>query len=119
MTPQRAESPIPSLIRRLNDLTASTATLHWSPSMKVMRAITIAGILFVCASAAEAELVNGIEAIVDDSVITFYEVSTLNQQTYETAARQNGGETASLEKKLDAIEKENLDIPPGPRIDSP
>ncbi|MGH7969399.1 MAG: peptidylprolyl isomerase [Limisphaerales bacterium] len=63
---------------------------------------------FVCEP--RAELVNGIEAIVDDSVITYYQVSTRNEQTYETLARDYRNQPATLEKKLDEMHNENLEF---------
>ena len=78
--------------------------------MRVLCTLCVAGVFFFCAGRADAELVNGIEAIVDDSVITYYEVSSLNEQTYDTLARQHLNRTADLEKKLDKIYSENLEF---------
>ncbi len=53
---------------------------------------------------------NGIEAIVDDSVITYYEVSSRNEQTYDTLARQYHNDPSTLERKLDEMRNENLEF---------
>jgi len=78
--------------------------------MKVLCRIAIAGTFFCCLASLNAELVNGIEAIVDDSVITFYEVSARNEQTYDTLVRQYRNQPATLEKKLDEMRIENLEF---------
>jgi len=78
--------------------------------MNVLSRSILAGAFLSQISTIEAELVNGIEAIVDDSVITYYEVSSRNEQTYDTLARQYRSQPATLEKKLDEMHNENLDF---------
>jgi peptidyl-prolyl cis-trans isomerase SurA len=67
-----------------------------------------AGALFAFARPVSAELANGIEAVVDDSVITYHEVSVLNEQTYAALARKYQSEPSTLEKKLHEMETDNL-----------
>jgi peptidyl-prolyl cis-trans isomerase SurA len=78
--------------------------------MNVLCRICAAGVVCCCVARVEAELVNGIEAVVDDSVITYYEVSSLSEQTYETLARQHRNQPSALEKKLDEMHNENLEF---------
>jgi parvulin-like peptidyl-prolyl isomerase len=56
-----------------------------------------------------AETINGIQAVVHDSVITRDEVAFLNQQTYEALRRQYAGQPDVFEKKMAEMERENLD----------
>jgi peptidyl-prolyl cis-trans isomerase SurA len=58
---------------------------------------------------ARADLVNAIEAIVDDSVITYLEVNAHYEQAAETQARTFIGPRTQLEEKLKAMERETLD----------
>jgi parvulin-like peptidyl-prolyl isomerase len=78
--------------------------------MKLLCRVFLAGALCAAAFSLRAELVNGIEAIVDDSVITFFEVSSRNEQTFDTLARQYRSQPSALEKKLDEMRNENLDF---------
>jgi|ERR1044071_5972738 parvulin-like peptidyl-prolyl isomerase len=65
---------------------------------------------FLCSGLfARADLVNAIEAIVDDSVITYLEVRVLNEETGQQLARDYRSQPTVLEKKLNQMEGENLD----------
>jgi len=74
-------------VPRRERLTMFPEAVHSLHSMKVICIIAVIAGFFSCLYEPRAELVNGIEAIVDDSVITYYEVSARNEQTYETLAR--------------------------------
>jgi peptidyl-prolyl cis-trans isomerase SurA len=63
----------------------------------------------VSALSAQAELANAIRAIVNDSVITFHEVESLNQQTADLVVRKYSNSRSLLETKLTEMQHENLD----------
>ena len=56
-----------------------------------------------------AELANAIKAIVNDAVITYQEVETLNQQTEELVVRKYRSSPSMLEKEINKMQTENLD----------
>ena len=62
-----------------------------------------------CGLAAHAELANAIRAIVNDAVITYHEVQTLNEQTADRVVAKYGSSRSALEKQLAEMEGENLD----------
>ena len=64
---------------------------------------------FACALSARAELVNAIRAIVNDAVITYQELETLNQQTADRVVHKYGDSRSLLEKKINEMQTENLD----------
>lgn len=77
--------------------------------MKRIFLLLALGTLLCSSRFARADLVNAIEAIVDDSVITFLEVTARNEQGAETLARTYRGQPTELEKKLAEMQNENLD----------
>jgi parvulin-like peptidyl-prolyl isomerase len=56
-----------------------------------------------------AELVNGIEAVVHDSIVTRDEVDALNEQTAAQLGREYRNEPELLAKELEKTHKENLE----------
>jgi parvulin-like peptidyl-prolyl isomerase len=58
---------------------------------------------------ARAELVNAIEAVVHDSVITRDEVEILNEQTLDVLGRQFRSQPEVFQKKMIEMRRENLD----------
>jgi peptidyl-prolyl cis-trans isomerase SurA len=68
-----------------------------------------AGVLLACALPGRAELVDAILKIVDDAVITFLDVASLNEQTADTLRRHFSGPQAQLEKELNKMTAENLE----------
>jgi parvulin-like peptidyl-prolyl isomerase len=77
--------------------------------MKFVRTFLGAGILCIGAVSGQAELANAIQAIVHDSVITRYQVNFLNEQTYDQIIRDYRSQPEILNKKLQAMEGENLE----------
>jgi len=63
----------------------------------------------LCSIAAHAELANAIRAIVNDAVITYQELESLNQQTEDLLIRQYRSTPSTLEKKITEMQNENLD----------
>lgn len=59
--------------------------------------------------AARAQLVDGIKAIVADSLVTRFEVETWTRPAYEALARQYRNQPDELEKKLLEAERDNTD----------
>jgi len=55
-----------------------------------------------------AELANAIRAIVNDAVITYHELQTLNEQTADRVVAVYGNSRSTLEKKIAEMENENL-----------
>ncbi|HZR18890.1 MAG TPA: peptidyl-prolyl cis-trans isomerase [Verrucomicrobiae bacterium] len=74
----------------------------WSISLAV-------GLCFVCGNAARAELANAIQAIVNDAVITYHEVESLNQQTAPLVVTKYSNSRSLLESKIAEMQHENLD----------
>jgi parvulin-like peptidyl-prolyl isomerase len=68
-----------------------------------------ASAVVLCSIGAKAELANAITAIVNDAVITYQEVETLNQQTEDLLIRQYRSTPSTLEKKIAEMRNENLD----------
>lgn len=77
--------------------------------MKLRRLLLIGGFVVSCAFTTHAELANAIRAIVNDAVITYQQVESLNQQTADGVARKYGTSRSTLEKKFAEMENENLD----------
>lgn len=67
-------------------------------------------LVLACCWRAGAQLVNGIEAVVDDSVITYHEVTLKNPLLYEQAIAQFRNDRTGLEQRLNQIRAENLDL---------
>ncbi len=67
-------------------------------------AVALAG---VCAC--QAELANGVNAVVHDSVVTYFEVNLRSEQTADVLLRQYRNDPAMLEKKLNETKAENLE----------
>lgn len=78
--------------------------------MKCSTLLLSGGLLLSAVVLARAELANGIDAVVDDSVITYHEVSALNDQTYESLLRQYRNDPALLEKKMNETRNYNLQV---------
>jgi len=77
--------------------------------MKIACILLMVSALFCRPFPAHADLINAIEAIVDDAVITYLEVKAVNDQSEETLVRIYGSERSVLEKKLNEMQHENLD----------
>jgi len=77
--------------------------------MKHLRASLGVGLVLVSGLSARAELANAIQAIVNDAVITYHEVESLNQQTAEMVVRKYSSSRSLLETKLSEMQKENMD----------
>jgi peptidyl-prolyl cis-trans isomerase SurA len=77
--------------------------------MKVLLTVLAAGSIFAGSRPVRAELANGIMSVVDDAVITYHEVTTLNEPTYEALVRQYRNEPDLLEKHLSQVRKDSLD----------
>jgi peptidyl-prolyl cis-trans isomerase SurA len=58
----------------------------------------------------QAELINGIQAVVHDSVVTRDEVRSLNEQTAGVVRRQYGDQPDVFQKKMEAMERDNLEM---------
>jgi len=78
--------------------------------MQRISIVLILGALLCYSWPARADLINAIEAIVDDSVITFHEVNVLNEEAGQQLARDRDYRTQPglLEKKLNQIQNDNL-----------
>jgi peptidyl-prolyl cis-trans isomerase SurA len=78
--------------------------------MKAFWILFVTGALLACAPPGHAELVDAILKIVDDSVITYQDVETLNKQTEETVRRRYiGSQSETLEQQLNKMTAENLE----------
>jgi parvulin-like peptidyl-prolyl isomerase len=62
-----------------------------------------------CGMTGHAELANAIKAIVNDAVITYQEVETLNQQTEDRVYRKYRSSPSALEQEINKMQTENLD----------
>jgi parvulin-like peptidyl-prolyl isomerase len=77
--------------------------------MKFVRAIAAAGILAGIPILSRAELVDGIKAIVHDSIITYQEVLDYTAPVVDRLRSQYGDQPDIFEKKLAAVEEDNLE----------
>src|SRR5690242_11054241 len=77
--------------------------------MKLLCLLFIVGCLLCSNLSARDDLINAIEAIVVDSVITYLEVNARNEQGAETLARTYRGQPAEFEKKFREMQGENLE----------
>jgi len=77
--------------------------------MKMFYTCVAAGVLLAGVTRAPAELANGIEAIVDDSVITYYEVNSLSEPSAEQLFRKYRNQPTQLEEELNKVQKANLE----------
>jgi len=68
----------------------------------------MAALLF-CATDGHAELANAIKAIVNDAVITYQQVESLNQQTEDRVLRKYRSSPSMLEQEINKMQNENLD----------
>lgn len=76
--------------------------------MKVLWTITAAVLLTVILPGARAELANGIEAVVHDSVVTLEDVQELSAQTEDVLRRQYQNDPETFAKKMEEANAENL-----------
>jgi parvulin-like peptidyl-prolyl isomerase len=78
--------------------------------MKFSRALCLR-LLFpwLIATAAQAQYVNGIRAIVSDYPVTYYEVSELSRPVIESMARQFTGKEEELQKQVSEVMSNNLE----------
>jgi len=66
-------------------------------------------VLGFCSQRSKAQLVDGIDAVVHDAVVTQYEVEVMTGPAFEALARQYRSQPDILEKKVTEAERENLD----------
>jgi peptidyl-prolyl cis-trans isomerase SurA len=78
--------------------------------MKMVYTILAAGTLVAWAPRLQAETANGIEAIVDDSVITYFEVISLSESAAERLFRDYRNQPARLEEEINKVQKANLEV---------
>src|SRR5439155_3392237 len=57
----------------------------------------------------QAEMVDGLEAVVHDSVITYQEVALMTLPLEEALWRKYGGQGEAFQKELAEVERNNLD----------
>jgi peptidyl-prolyl cis-trans isomerase SurA len=77
--------------------------------MKFVSCLLAIGVLAGGVVRGAAELVNGVRAVVDDSVITYQEVNSLDEQLAERLMSQYRSDPATLDKKFNEMRRENLD----------
>jgi peptidyl-prolyl cis-trans isomerase SurA len=77
--------------------------------MKKFCAIFMGGLLAGWAGPVQAEVVNGIRAIVADSVITVYDVALQNSDTAQLLSRQYRDQPVLFEQKMRQVDQENLE----------
>src|SRR5579862_2211972 len=76
--------------------------------MKLWRTSLMVGCFLSFSVTVHAELANAIRAIVNDAVITYHELQTLNEQTADRVVAVYGNSRSTLEKKIAEMENENL-----------
>ena len=77
--------------------------------MKAFRTMVAAGVVMGCALHARAELANAIQALVHDSVITYQDVQTLNEQTAGLLQRQYGNQPEVFRQRMASVQTNNLE----------
>jgi peptidyl-prolyl cis-trans isomerase SurA len=93
---------LPLATRGFKDKLAPLEMNLWSISLAV-------GLCFVWEPAARAELANAIQAIVNDAVITYHEVESLNGTTAPLVVSKYSNSRSLLESKIAEMQRENLD----------
>jgi parvulin-like peptidyl-prolyl isomerase len=76
--------------------------------MKIVRA-SILSLTLISTLIARAQYVDGIQAIVADTPVTYYEVSELSRPAIESMARQSTGREEELRKQISEVMSNNLD----------
>lgn len=69
----------------------------------------MAGALACGVGSAQAQLVNGIQAVVHDAVITYLEVNSLTEQTADVVINRYRGQPETLQRELNKMREENLE----------
>ena len=77
--------------------------------MKIFRTILIAVVVAVLAAPAGAQLVDGIKAVVHDSVVTYQEVEAYTAPAAEVLRKQHRGQPEAFERALVEARNENLE----------
>ncbi|MSU59308.1 MAG: hypothetical protein EXS35_14255 [Pedosphaera sp.] len=77
--------------------------------MKTIRALLVAVALAGLGLSVRAQTINGIKAIVHDSVVTFQEVETYTAEAAKVLERQYRGQPAVLEREVEKTRIENLE----------
>src|SRR6266403_1797231 len=77
--------------------------------MKWARTILAAGTLAGCALQAQAELADGIKAIVHDAIVTYEEVDSMTAPAADVLRRQYRGQEEVFQKKLTDALNDNLE----------
>ncbi|HLX68492.1 MAG TPA: peptidyl-prolyl cis-trans isomerase [Verrucomicrobiae bacterium] len=77
--------------------------------MKFLSAIVMAAAVLSLALRADAELVNGIQAVVHDSVITVGEIKDMTEPFVEDLSRQYADRPNILEQKVNDAAKQNME----------
>ena len=77
--------------------------------MKLFRAICLTGALLTAATGVHADPVDGIEAIVNDAIITFQQVETYAMPAADQLRRQHFDEPDVLEKELLKVQQESVE----------
>ena len=75
----------------------------------MFRAIVITGAIVAVAVNVQAELANGIKAVVHDSIITYLDVEDLTAQTADVLRRQFRSQPEQFQKKMDEARGDNLE----------
>jgi len=78
--------------------------------MKTAYVLLAVGTLVAAIPGVQAETANGIEAIVDDSVITYFEVNALSESSAERLFRDYRNQPSKLEEELSKVQKANLEV---------
>jgi peptidyl-prolyl cis-trans isomerase SurA len=84
--------------------------------MKKLFPLLVTLLVSFCSRQTHAQAVDGIDAVVHDSVVTHYEVEMLTGPAFEALARQYRSQPDILEKKVSEAERENLDTLVGRRL---
>lgn len=97
-------------VRFLQHLTRLTPLLHSVEPMKFVSVIVMAAALSLTLRVeAEAVLVNGVEAVVHDSIVTVQEIQDMTEPYVDDLRRQYGDRPDLLEQKVSEAAKQNLD----------
>jgi parvulin-like peptidyl-prolyl isomerase len=78
--------------------------------MRKLFVISVAWLLGSSVQLHAATLANGIEAVVDDSVITFHEVNNKNPELYERIISDPLSSRSAIERKLNELRADNREL---------
>ncbi len=77
--------------------------------MKLLSKVALLAVLFSAVTPSRADLINAIQAVVHDSVITYLEINILTEQTADVVVSRYRSQPEVLQRELNKMRQENLE----------